>query len=82
VMLWVKYQGLVAIPAGIGGIVMGRRAIPGERCTATFIDRGRTGNHSLYDFTLFGEDGGVICRIEGYKNVIVAEQPAEAARGT
>lgn len=81
VMLWVKYQGLVAIPAGIGGITLGRPARAGETCIAQFHDRGRDGNTALYDFTLFGDDGKVICHVDGYRNIIVAEQPADAAKG-
>lgn len=81
VMMWVKYKGVVAIPAGIGGITLGRTPRAGEVCTSLFVDRGREGNNSLYDFTLYGDDGEVIVHVDGYKNVIVAEQPTEAMKG-
>ena len=79
VMLWVKSK-VVAIPAGIGGITLGRTPRAGEVCSALYVDRGREGNNALYDFTIFGDDGEVIVHVDGYKNVIVAEQPAESMK--
>ncbi len=58
--------------------VLHARVKPVTQSSPTGAARGTT---RLYDFFLFGEDGSVICQIDGYKNVIVAEQPAGAARG-
>lgn len=78
VVLWWHLRGAVAIPDGIGAIQLGRSAQPGEVCLVHITSRGRDGKLALFDFTVFGEDGSVILQVEGYRNVIVAEAPADA----
>jgi NAD(P)-dependent dehydrogenase (short-subunit alcohol dehydrogenase family) len=78
VVLWWHLRGVVAIPDGIGAVKLGRSPKPGEVCLVHITSRGREGKLALFDFTVFGEDGGVVLQVEGYRNVIVAEAPLDA----
>ena len=80
IILWVKRKGVIAIPDGIERIRLGRMPRVGESCIVHVRDRERLEKHAVYDFTIFGEDGSVIMRVDGYRNVIVAEEPAAASK--
>jgi acyl transferase domain-containing protein/NAD(P)-dependent dehydrogenase (short-subunit alcohol dehydrogenase family) len=80
ICLWFKHKGVVAIPDGIGRLILGHEARPGERCTVHIRDRGRQEKRALFDFTVFGESGKVVLHVEGYRNVIVAEAPVDAVK--
>lgn len=43
-------------------------------------DRGRNGDRTSYDFSVFGDDGDVILDVVGYSNLIVAEGPQAATQ--
>ncbi len=77
VALWWHLRGAVSIPDGIEAIHLGRSPQPGEMCLVHITIRGREGKLALFDFTVFGEDGSVVLQVEGYRNVIVAEAPAD-----
>ena len=78
VFLWYRHAGVVAIPDGIGRLSLGRIPRADEKCLVIIRDNGRDGDKATFDFTLFGEDGSVVVAVEGYRNVIVAEEPAHA----
>lgn len=78
IVLWWKHRGVVAIPDGIERLDLCRNPKEGENCIVHIKDRGRQENRALYDFTVFGEDGTPVFRVTGYRNVIVAEAPANA----
>jgi hypothetical protein len=78
ICLWVLFQGVVSIPNGIRGIRLGRPPRPGEECLVQIRYRGREGELGLFDFDVRGDDGSVVLLVEGYQNVIVAEEPSNA----
>jgi len=79
VFLWVRFPGVVAIPAGIDRIQLGRPPRTGEECIVHMRYRGREGNQGIFDFDIRGDDGTAIVSLEGYRNVIVSEAPANAS---
>jgi hypothetical protein len=76
VYLWFRFSGVVAIPAGIDRILPARLAKPDENCIVHIVYRGREGDQGVFDFTVTGEDGSTILKLEGYRNIIVSETPA------
>ena len=68
----------MAIPDRIDYLKLGVLPRAGEQCTVHIDDRGRDGNHALFDFTVLGESGSIILQVNGYRNVIVAEAPVNA----
>lgn len=76
--LWVVFGGVVAIPQGIDRLQFFRMPAPGEKCTMYLKYRGREGDISRFDFTTFGEDGSVLLTVDGYRNVVVAEDTVYA----
>ncbi|MFQ5731097.1 MAG: C45 family autoproteolytic acyltransferase/hydrolase [Planctomycetaceae bacterium] len=74
--LWHLFNGVVAIPAGIEAVRLGRLPQAGEECTAHIRFRERVDKHGVFDLTLCGVEGGVILQVQGYRNVIIAEAPA------
>ncbi|HUG92877.1 MAG TPA: C45 family autoproteolytic acyltransferase/hydrolase [Planctomycetaceae bacterium] len=74
--LWIRFDGTVAIPAGIERLVLGRPPRPEENCLLSMRFRGREGQHGLFDCRVTGEDGRMVLHVDGYRNVIVAEEPA------
>ncbi|MBT6154257.1 MAG: acyltransferase domain-containing protein [Planctomycetaceae bacterium] len=79
VFLWCLIPGCVSIPAHIDCLSLGRSPRPGETCKLHIHFRGREGNGGIFDFALFGDDGAVILKVDGYENVIVYEVPAHAS---
>jgi hypothetical protein len=79
IALWVMFKGVVAIPNGIREIRLGRLPQDGEKCVVKIVYRGREGQLGLFDLTLYGDDGTVILEVDGYQNVIVAEEPHHVA---
>jgi acyl transferase domain-containing protein len=79
VFLWCLIPGCVSIPASIERLSLGRRPRPGETCKLHIHFRGREGKGGIFDFALFGDDGAVILKVDGYENVIVYEVPAHAS---
>ncbi|MEX2285519.1 MAG: C45 family autoproteolytic acyltransferase/hydrolase [Planctomycetaceae bacterium] len=82
VYLWFRCSGVVAIPAGIDRIRLGRQPRSDENCIVEIGYRGREGDQGIFDFTIFGEDHTAILQLEGYRNIIVSEAPAADARAT
>jgi hypothetical protein len=78
-VLWLKNRGIIAVPDGFEQLRLGRFPRPGEKCLVTMLDRGRSGDRAFYDFSLTGDDGAAILEVLGYRNQIVAEEPAPAA---
>jgi NAD(P)-dependent dehydrogenase (short-subunit alcohol dehydrogenase family) len=76
--LWIIFGGVVAIPQGIDRIRLFRTPQPGERCTVYFNYRGREGDISQFDFVLYGEDSAPVLAVDGYRNVVVAEDTVYA----
>jgi len=76
--LWVVFGGVVAIPQGIDRLRFFRMPRPGETCTLYLHYLGREGDISQFDFSVFGEDGGVLMDVDGYRNVVVAEDTVYA----
>jgi hypothetical protein len=74
--LWIRFEGTVAIPAGIERLVLGRPPRPEEHVLLSMRFRGRDGKHGLFDCHVAGDDGRMIMQVDGYRNVIVAEEPA------
>ncbi len=79
IYLWVCCGGVVAIPAGIDAIRLGRHPHPQENCIVQMKYRGREGDQGIFDFAIYGEDGTGVLALEGYRNIIVAESPVVAA---
>jgi hypothetical protein len=77
-VLWLKNRGIIAVPDGFEQLRLGRFPRPGEKCLVTMLDRGRSGDRTFYDFAATGEDGAAILEVLGYRNQIVAEEPAPA----
>ena len=76
--LWVVFGGVVAIPQGIDRMQFFRMPHPGEKGAMYLHYRGRVGDISTFDFTTFGEDGSVVLAVDGYRNVVVAEDTVYA----
>ena len=74
--LWHLFAGVVAIPAGIDAVKLGRLPQANEDCIAHIRFRERVENQGVFDFRLSGADGSAILEVEGYRNIIVAEAPA------
>lgn len=79
IFLWVHAKGVVAIPNGIRACRLGRHPHAGEKCLVHIRYCGREEQLGLFDFVIFGEDGGVILEVDGYQNVIVAREPLDVA---
>lgn len=78
VFLWWRFRGVVAIPDGLERLRLGRAPRADEECLVHIRDRGREAQRALYDFTVYGDDGSVLFQVDGYRNVIVAEESAHA----
>jgi hypothetical protein len=75
-MLWLKNRGIIAVPDGIDRLRFGRFPRAKEKCVVTIRDRGRSDNRTTYDFTVTGDDGDVLVDVVGYRNLVIAEEPA------
>ena len=73
VTLWFNENGAVSVPSRMERLTLGRQPKLGEACTVYVTNRGREDNFATYDFTLFGEDGAILLRVDGHTMVIVLE---------
>ena len=78
IFLWLMFDGVVAIPAGIDRIRISRLPKDGEQCLARLRFRDREGDKGVFDVNLYGEDGSAILEVEGYRNIIVSKAPVNA----
>lgn len=59
------------IPKSIDRVLLGRLPRAEEKLLTWATCNELDNDHGIYDFTIYGEDGGVICRVEGYHGVFV-----------
>jgi hypothetical protein len=69
------------LPQAVARLRLGRRPRDGETCTARLFLRERHADRVCFDFTLFGEDGGVVAAADGYRCVVVPQKPASEWEG-
>jgi acyl transferase domain-containing protein/NAD(P)-dependent dehydrogenase (short-subunit alcohol dehydrogenase family) len=72
--VFIQFAGRLEVPYRIGQLRLGRMPREGEACLLRFHFRGRQDRHSTFDFTLFGDDGGVVLDVKGYTTVLAAEK--------
>lgn len=72
ICVWVQDNQAVAIPQGIRHLRLGRLARPGEECILRLNRRLDQPDHGSFNFTLFGDDGGVILQVEGYQVIVLS----------
>jgi hypothetical protein len=68
----------LALPSRFGRVQAGRAARDGEECRALIRLRGRRGDHVHFDFTLVGDDGALLLRVDDYAARVFAAIGAPA----
>jgi hypothetical protein len=76
---WLMNRGIIAVPDGFDQLRLGRFPRPNEKLLVSMLDRGRQGDKTYYDFTVYGEGGVPILDVIGYRNQIVGEEPTPTA---
>ena len=74
--VFIQFAGTLEVPHGFDRLDVARLPHENETCTLRLHFRDREGRHSRFDFTLFGQDGGVILAAEGYRTILVGEGTA------
>ena len=69
--VFMQFGGQLEVPYGFEQLSWSRLPQPGETCINRFHFRQRDGRHSLFDFTLFGEDQQPILQATGYRTIRV-----------
>jgi NAD(P)-dependent dehydrogenase (short-subunit alcohol dehydrogenase family)/acyl carrier protein len=74
--LWAHAERAVSLPKHIDRMQPGRLPRDGEACYVYFRNHEITGKTASYDFTIVGEDLGVILQVTGYHKVILMRESA------
>ena len=75
--LWVHGGQAVSLPRAIDRMQLGRPARAGETCLVYFVCREIADRSACYDFTVVGEDCGILVAAQGYRKVILARGGAQ-----
>ncbi len=67
VYLWCFVERVVALPAGIGALRLGRLPRDNEPCVIHVAHRGLESRIATFDFVVQGEDGAAVVQVEGYR---------------
>jgi acyl transferase domain-containing protein/short-subunit dehydrogenase len=71
--LYLQFGGAVEVPYEFERLRWSRAPRPGESCLVVMRFRGRKDRHSLFDFTLYGDDSQPILDAVGYRTVLLGE---------
>jgi hypothetical protein len=69
--LYLQFGGAIEVPYEFERLRWSRSPRPGENCLVQMRFRGRKDRHSLFDFTLYGEDNRPILDAVGYRTVLL-----------
>ena len=69
--LYLQFGGAIEVPYEFERLRWSRAPRPGENCLVQMRFRGRKDRHSLFDFTLYGEDNQPILDAVGYRTVLL-----------
>jgi hypothetical protein len=73
VFLYLAFE-TVQLPRSMERVRWGRLPRAGEKCLARLDMLAREERHTRFNITVFGEDGGVIVLVEGFRNILVSQK--------
>ena len=71
--LYLQFGGAIEVPSEFERLRWSRAPHPGESCLVVMRFRERKDRHSLFDFTLYGDDSQPILDAVGYRTVLIGD---------